>query len=107
MKKIIVVGLLIISAPVLGAMQYAGKAITPAATPSYGKFTTPIYNVNYNKFNQNITPTPYRNISSFNQQQISGYKPTVTNQSYNQPNMEQARQLMEQAKPTTSDMMKK
>ena len=105
MKKIIVLGLLIIGIPVLGALRpYVEKAITPTATSSYTKFNIPTYNVNYNKFNQNIIPaTTYRNISSFNQQQISGYKPAITNQ----PNMEQARQLVEQAKQSNTNMMKK
>jgi len=108
MKKIIVTGLLIISAPLLGALQqYAGKTFTPNVNvaPSY-KFNAPTnHNTNY-KFDQSITPTTdYRNYSSFNQQQIGSYKPVVTNQ----PNMEQARQLMEQAKQSTasSNMMKK
>ena len=101
MNKILIVGLLIMSSPLLGALQYTGKSFTPKVnvTP-ISKFNIP---TNY-KFNQSITPaiTTYRNIS-FNQQLMGIYKPIDTNQ----PNIEQARQLVEQAKPTTSVMMKK
>jgi len=73
-KKIIVIGLLIVSAPLLGALQqYAGKTFPKTYTPSYNfssynKFNTPNYNYpNYT----NITPTTNnRNYSWFTQQPV-------------------------------------